>query len=344
MAAAQHPISSDIENRLRRYFAETGHGGFAVAAFHPMADGHAGHSYAVDLTGQRGEAVRLVLKLAPAGVRRSGSTDIYRQVPLLAALRGAGLPVPEVPWASADDDALGAPFIMMSRLAGRSYIVWEPDRCFTDAPAALPGLWVAGARLLAQLHRVDHRALLAGWEAPTTLSAELDRWSALIRHSEDPAWRDALTALAAALRSAQPDDAPIGLVHGDFQPGNILFEDGAIRGVIDWDLAAIGPQGMDVGWYLMMADADSWDPAWRPVGAAPRAALAAAYAAAGGPALADTDWHQAFAQFRLGAIAGLNLKLHRTGRRVDAVWESFAMSIPRLLRSAFQLLGERRAA
>ena len=80
------------------------------------------------------------------------------------------------------------------------------------------------------------------------------------------------------------------------------------------------------------------------VGPAPRAAIIAAYADARGPALADFGWHQAFAQFRLGAIAGLNLKLHRNGRRPDPVWERFALSVPVLLRTAFDLLGRRHTA
>jgi aminoglycoside phosphotransferase (APT) family kinase protein len=332
-----------FDARLRRFFARPEVGEFIVEGFAPMVDGHAGRTYGIDLRDKAGRLSRHIMKLAPAGVRRSGSTDIFRQVPLLDTLHGAGLPVPKICWASAEEEELGAPFIVMTRLPGRSYIIWEPDQSFASAPESLPCLWIDGAKALARIHGVDHRGLLGGWEAPTSLAEELDRWFALIRHSEDVSWRRMLAELSSALRSSMPGDAPVGLIHGDFQPGNILFTGGKISGVIDWDLAAIGPQGTDLGWYLMMADADSWDAEWRPVGAASRADILAAYAEAGGPALAELAWHQAFAQFRLGAIAGLNLKLHRTRRRLDAVWERFAISVPVLLRSAFDLLGGKRA-
>lgn len=333
-----------VENRLRGFFARPEIGRYTVDNFAPMTDGHAGYTYGVDLRDQAGELSRYVLKLAPMAVRRSGSTDIFRQVALLAALHTVGLPVPEVCWSSAGEDELGAPFIVMSRLNGRSYIVWEPHQSFMSAAATLPSLWVKAAGALARIHAVDHRLLLDEWELPTSLPAELERWSALIRHSEDSNWREILEKLSSALRLSMPADGPIGLVHGDFQPGNILFVDDTISGIVDWDLAAIGPQGLDVGWYLMMADTGNWHAAWCPIGAAPRADVVSAYAEAGGHALNDLDWHQAFAQFRLGAIAGLNLKLHRTARRIDPVWERFAISVPVLLRSAFDLLGRKCAA
>jgi aminoglycoside phosphotransferase (APT) family kinase protein len=333
-----------FEARLQRFFARPEVGEFIVEDFAPMVDGHAGLTYGIDLRDKAGRLSRHIMKLAPAGVRRSGSTDIFRQAPLLEILHHAGLPVPEICWASAGEEELGAPFVVMTRLPGRSYIIWEPDQSFAIAPESLPPMWIDGARALARIHGIDHRRLLGGWEAPTSLTEELDRWLALVRHSEDASWRAILVELSSALRSSMPGDEPVGLIHGDFQPGNILYAGGEVSGVVDWDLAAIGPQGTDLGWYLMMADADNWDAAWRPVGAASRADIVAAYTGAGGRALADLGWHQAFAQFRLGAIAGLNLKLHRTGRRVDAVWERFAISVPVLLRSAFDLLGRKVAA
>ena len=38
------------------------------------------------------------------------------------------------------------------------------------------------------------------------------------------------------------------------------------------------------------------------------------------------------------AITGLNVKLHRDGRRHDPIWEKFAMAAPYMVRRAFSLL------
>jgi aminoglycoside phosphotransferase (APT) family kinase protein len=103
-------------------------------------------------------------------------------------------------------------------------------------------------------------------------------------------------------------------------------------------LAAIGPQGIDVGWLLLMADLDSWAEGWKPFSPPPRSDLLEAYWNAGGRQRSDLGWFQAFANFRLAAIASLNLKLHRDGRRIDQTWEKFAPSIPVMLRRGKQLL------
>jgi aminoglycoside phosphotransferase (APT) family kinase protein len=329
---------------VRRLFGTAAFGGNQVEGLARMADGHAGHTFGLDLRDQSGELGRYILKMGPPGVPRRGSADIFRQTPLLKALHAQGLAVPDICWSSADEDVLGAPFIVMSRLPGRSLILWEPDPSFLEDRLALPELWLAGARALAQIHQVRHETVLAGWEAPTTLLAELDRWTSLVRHSEDGEWQRLLHTLDGALRDTKPQDDPVGLVHGDFQPGNILFYNGRIAGIIDWDLAAIGPQGMDVGWYLMMADAESWHPGWRPVTRAPKDELLRAYGDAGGPALQNTAWYQAFAHFRFCAIAGLNLKLHRNGKRDDPMWEKFALSVPFLLDAALDILSKKDAS
>lgn len=332
--------SEALMSKIFCLFATPAYGSHEVAHIEQMADGHAGHTFGLDLRDAEGHLNRYILKMGPPGVPRKGSTDIVRQAPLLRALHTEGLAVPDIHWVSSDEDVLGAPFIVMSRLPGRTLIIWEPDPSFLDGSVFLPDLWIAGAKVLAQIHKVHHDIVLPDWECPTTLSAELGRWTSLTRHSEGSDWHSLLRDLSEVLQDNMPPDEPVGLVHGDFHPGNILFHEGWMSGVIDWDLAVIGPQGMDVGWYLMMSDADCWHPGWRPVTTVAKQNLLNAYADAGGPALERTAWYQAFAHFRFCAIAGLNIKLHRDGRRHDPMWEKFALSVPLLLTSAFDILDE----
>ena len=47
----------------------------------------------------------------------------------------------------------------------------------------------------------------------------------------------------------------------------------------------------------------------------------------------ELPWYQALAGYRLGAISCLNVHLHRSGRRPDAIWERFAFAIPRDVRA-----------
>lgn len=304
-----------------------------------MEDGHAGLTFGFELACGTEVPASYILKLAPIGVPRRGSTDVFRQARLLRALHAAGLPAPPVAWASGDEQALGTPFIVMQRLPGRVFVPWEPSEAFPKDPAFVRELWVQAVRALAGFHRLDWQRMLADWESPFTLEGELQRWQSLLRHSPDPAWLEAGHALHAELAACRPPESPVGLVHGDFQPGNVLYDaQGRLQGVIDWDLSGIGAQGVDVGWLLMMIDPQAWVDSWRPVAPITRVALIDAYREAGGPVLSHLAWFQAFAQFRLGAIACLNVKLHRNGRRHDPLWERFAPSVSSLFSRARQLL------
>jgi aminoglycoside phosphotransferase (APT) family kinase protein len=312
--------------------------GARVENFAAMEDGHAGLTFGFDVLGPDQRALGgYVLKLAPGNVARRGNTDVYRQAPLLRALEIAGLPVPSVPWASPDEAWLGSPFLIMERLPGRVFVVWEPHPSFPTSDEALKAIWLEAARLLARLHRIDWRIVMPDWETATPLSHEFARWPPVLRHAQDPDWRAAGDALGARLAACTPDDICVGVVHGDFQPGNILYLDGRARGLIDWELASIGSQALDVGWLLMMSDAKAWAADWRPAAPIGANEIVAAYRQAGGPAWRHLEWHQGLAHYRLGAIACLNVKLHRTGKRVDPLWERFAPSIPHLFGRGLEL-------
>ncbi|MBL8651127.1 MAG: phosphotransferase family protein [Sphingopyxis sp.] len=336
MTAPNDEAACRLAAALQDYLAENG----TVRDVRIMPDGHAGTTFGFELARADGGVGSYIFKKAPDGVPRRGSTDIFRQARLLRALHAAGLPVPDVPWAGPGDAPFGAPYIVMNRLPGRSLIVWDPAPSLLAAFADRAAIWTETARLMGELHGFDWRASLGDWETATSLAAELDRWTRLLRHMKDEARQAQALVLAGRLRAAMPADEPVGLVHGDLQPGNLLFDRGRATGLIDWDLAAIAPLGLDVGWLLMVADPRCWAPDWTPVAPPPRAQLLEAYREAGGHALADLDWHQAFAAFRMAAITGLNLKLHRDGRRHDPVWERFGASLPFLLGAGAALLND----
>ena len=337
-ATSENARLSSLEEGLQRLVVREFGPEFRVSGLAEMIDGHAGLTFGFEVLDRAGRLVKpYVLKLAPVGVTRRGNTDVYRQAPLLRGLYAAGLPVPDVPFASPDEDLLGTPFIVMEKLPGRVFVAWEPDASFSREVDAVRSLWLQAARMLARIHTVDWQKILADWEAPRSLREELDRWAPVLRHAKDPTWGDegpalhhAGETLHAVLTQGFPDERPIVVVHGDFQPGNILFQNGQAMGVIDWELASIGAQGADLGWLLMMSDAAAWHPGWRPVAPVGREELIDAYRAEGGPAYLNLDWYQALSQYRLACIACLNVKLHRSGKRTDALWERFAPSVSTL--------------
>lgn len=303
------------------------------------SDGHAGLTYLFEVEdGARRHGY--VVKLAPPGVKRRGNTDVYRQAPLLRALRAAGQPVPEVPWACAeeDNDCFPVPWIVMERLPGRGFFVWQPAEVFDRGRAACESLWTQCAEALPRLHAFDWRTALADWEQPEDLRDQVTRWERIYVQAPEPAWAQAAEDCERALLETLPDGAPVGLFHGDYQPGNVLFHEGRLTGIIDWEISGLGAQLLDVGWLMMTADTANWVPGWRPIHPIPPARVQALYEAGRGARFPEIPWYQALAGYRLGSIACLNVKLHRKGQRHDPVWENIAHCVTPMFERARAIL------
>ncbi|WP_448628221.1 phosphotransferase family protein [Geodermatophilus sp. URMC 64] len=328
----------ELTGRLQRWVTAEVLPGGRVAGLAPMP-GNAGLSFGFDVVDDGGEVRRsLVVRFAPPGVRRSGNTDVLRQVPLLQALEKAGIPVAPLVWWTGDESWFGTDAIVQERLTARSLTLWGAD------PVPDPEPFLRGAvDTLARIHALDWPHLLAGWERPRPIAEEVGFWERLLAKHLDPAWTQAGQRLAAALLRTDPDAHRTGLFHGDYHTSNILFDvrTGAVAAVVDWEIAGIGATGLDLGWLALMTDPSCWHPSWRAgmrVVAEPRQ-LRAWYEAAAGVEVPHADWYQALACYRFGAIAGFNVRLHRTGRRPDALYEEMASSVPVFFARGLELVG-----
>lgn len=304
------------------------------------SDGHAGLTFLFDIVSAEKIDQQFVLKIPPAGVKLKGNTDVMRQAPLLNTLNKAGLPVPKVPFAFERSAWFDRPFIVMERLPGRVFFVWEPHRSFSRQGPQAVGIWRQCIEQLAAFHRFDWRANLAGWEAPEALQDNLGRWRKIYQHALDPSLARQAERVEKLLADSLPKDYEVGLFHGDFQPGNMLYDDHQFVAVIDWELAGISAQLLDLGWLLMVSDRANWIDNYRPVSPLPEREVLAIYESGMGQQLVDVTWFQAFAGFRLASIACLNHKLHVTGKRPEPAWEQLGKCIVPMLDTAERLLSE----
>jgi hypothetical protein len=69
---------------------------------------------------------------------------------------------------------------------------------------------------------------------------------------------------------------------------------------------------------------------WAP----PPGTLLERYERASDRALAAAGWYEALMCYRIACMTSLNLRLHRTGRRVDPAWEVFGEALPYLFQRA----------
>jgi len=220
------------------------------------ADGHAGLTFNFEITDPAtGEvAENLFLKVPPKGVKRKQNTDVYRQAPLLTALKRCGIPVPDVRWAGDDEDWFDVPYVITAKMPGRTLLVWDPHPSYGRTPEVMEPLWRMTTEALVDIHKIDWRTELAGWEEPRPLDEEVNRWDRIYGQAPYPEWVTAAKEVHDLLIETMRDGQPVGLIHGDYQPGNVLFQDGKLISILDWELSGIGAHLLDIGWLKMCAD------------------------------------------------------------------------------------------
>jgi aminoglycoside phosphotransferase (APT) family kinase protein len=302
--------------------------------------GHAGLSFGFDVV--RGDSVvdQLVVRMPPRGVRRSGNTDVLRQVPLLQAMWWAQVPVPEVRWWDDDEQWFGVPFTMVERLAGEPLDVRRAVAAGRVDTAGVHEAFGQAVDALAQIHRVDWRTALPDWQEPRALADEVHFWDGLLDKSAESEWVPMGRTVRDLLLATLPLDPDIGVFHGDYQTGNLLYDEGRLVAVLDWEISGIGAQLLDLGWLLMMNDAASWSNGEHLSAVPPFDELVERYGAASGRfvRLDEVGWFRALAGYRFGVIACFNVMLHRSGKRPDPEWDNIAPSVPYLFRRAQELL------
>jgi aminoglycoside phosphotransferase (APT) family kinase protein len=333
-----------LHAQLERWAAAHYHDGAMIGSLRAMP-GHAGLSFGFVVADDRGHIDHLVVRMPPKGVRRSGNTDVVRQVPLLRALERSGVPVAPVVWWDSDEQWFDVPYFMVRFLPGATYAVRDPGPAFADVEPADVFRSTVGA--LAQVHAVDHTVELAEWEAPKELATEVEFWRPILARSGDSEMISLGERVAERLHASVPSSPVVGVFHGDFQTNNVLYEADRsgrpaveVVAVIDWEISGIGAQLLDLGWLLFMNDASSWaDPAGLER-VPPFEQLVAWYAAASGRpvTLDDVAFYRALAGYRFGVISCLNVMLHRTGKRHDPEWERIALSIRSMFTTAERLL------
>ena len=219
-----------------------------------------------------GDAI-CVLRRAPSLEMMVGRPlDHAAEAALIRAAHAAGVMAPEVLVELTPDDGIGSGYVMRS-------ISGSPDPTVFLAEAD-PQTGIADiARELAKTHQTDCNGLsVPVMDTAQALSDLRDRF--LSYGGDRP-------ILALALRwlegNIPPPPVTPRLVHGDFRLGNLMFEQGRLTGVLDWELAHLGDWHEDLAfgcmtvWRFSRPDRPGY-------GLTTVAELAAAYQAAGGEA------------------------------------------------------------
>lgn len=259
----------------------------------------------------------LVARLAPdaSDVPVFPSYDLATQFRLLRLVaEGGAVPVPHARWLESDASALGAPFFVMDRVEGRvpsdippyDFAGWLLEA----SPHERARLQQGTVRAIAALHAIDARRA-------DFLAFALPGDTALRRHVENQrryyAWvvRDGTThpvleRAFAWLEQRWPREGETVISWGDARIGNVLYAGCDPAALLDWEMAALAPREVDLGWLVFMHAffedlAGKFGLPGLPDFLRP-SDVAATYAQATGLPAPDLRWYQAYAALRHGIV------------------------------------------
>jgi aminoglycoside phosphotransferase (APT) family kinase protein len=300
--------------------------GREVTAVEPMP-GHAGFSYGVRVARDA-----FVLRIPPPGARPDGPADVLAQARLLEWLAGTQVPVARVRGRGAATD----PWFAVDRLPGATIRPSDARAAPFDA-GQTHRLGLAAIDALRALHAVAPPPWLG--EARSARES-VTQWDRFAERAADPALLAQAGRLRDRLLDAAPEAPALGIVHGDYQWGNLLAGDSGgdveLVAILDWELAHVGCVLDDLGWLCLFSDPAWWtgDAMRIPDGIPDASALAARY----GAPEHEVRWHTARAAYAFGVVIALNLALHRRGKRIDPYWELLAPSAPTMIARALESL------
>jgi len=254
---------------------------------------------------------RMVLRRPPRKVPAGRNETMLREYRVLSALRDSAVPHARVLGGCDDEGVLGAFFYVMDFVDG-----WSPMQTdgwpepFASDLGLRRGLALELVDAIAALSRVDWRAAgLEGFGKPEGfLERQVDRWLhhwSRFRFREIPGLEEA----GQWLRRRVPRHYPTGIIHGDYQFANVMFQHAAparMAAVVDWEMSTVGDPILDLAWLLMgwpeEGEGDNRMGYVDYSGMPSRQEIMQRYAAGSSLDLAHIDYYVVLARFKMACV------------------------------------------
>lgn len=254
---------------------------------------------------------RAALRKPPANAAPGRNDGILREWRIIDALKGSDVPHTEAIAVCTDTEVLGTTFYLMGFVDGWSPMNmgdhWpEPFEKDLEARRELAFQLVDG---VAKMARVDWRSRgLEGFGRPDGYhERQVERWT---RFYERVKSRDVpgLETATQWLANYKPLDFEPGLMHGDYQFANVMFEHGApgrLAAIVDWEMGTIGDPKIDLAWVVQAWPEDTSQGASTYVdltGMPGRNELLEYFARESGRQVDDMDYYLILARWKLGIV------------------------------------------
>jgi len=281
-----------------------------------------------------------VLRRKPFGQLLPSAHAVDREYRLISALHPLGFPVPRPYALCTDAEVIGAIFYVMELAMGRAYTNGALPEL--DAPARR-GMYEQLVDTLADLHNIDLiNAGLRDFGKPGNyFERQVARWTRQYRDSQTDELPE-MERLIAYLPASLPEQSRTSIVHGDYRIDNVLFDDGKLTAVLDWELATLGDPVADFSYlamqWMMPADGSAGLAGLDLValGIPSLDEVVERYSARSGvPVAAKLDWYFAYNLFRLAGIVQGIKKRVIDGTASSANAAEMAKRVPTLAEAAW---------
>ncbi|MCW1428378.1 phosphotransferase family protein [Novosphingobium sp. JCM 18896] len=293
--------------------------GTTIIGVKPLTTGFSNETYLI-------EGADLILRLPPSAGAMLDGHDVIAQAAIYSELGQApgAPPVPQIVLASEDTHALGVPFFVMERVAGESIHDLDLQPWFVEGSDAfrsdIAHRWVSAFGSLARLQPLD----VLG--APVSPEDDARTWRAFAAAANAPALVAQYDRLLA--RPAPRSGAP-AVVHGDTKLSNLMWQDGKVSAVLDWEMALNGEPLADLG-YMLYGFACPYHGATTPQkqpGMPDRAQVIAWWEEASGRSAEGVFWHEIAQIGKITAIIAEGTNMWLTGRSEDPKLAYFAKNL-----------------
>jgi aminoglycoside phosphotransferase (APT) family kinase protein len=252
-----------------------------------------------------------VLRRKPPGTLVATAHQIDREYRVIAALHGAGVPVPKPWFYCADESVIGSEFYIAECVEGR--VFWEAEAPGVS-PADRTAIYDEMNAVLARIHSLDVDAIGLGdlGRRDGYTARNLARWSGSYQKAAlvpipDMDW------LIAELSRRLPAETRSTFIHGDYGLYNLIVHPTELHilAVLDWEMATIGDPLVDLAHHVRpwwdIPDPNGSATSIRALdlealGIPGMEAYFQAYARHRGVSLPDMRFYLAFAQFRYAAM------------------------------------------
>jgi aminoglycoside phosphotransferase (APT) family kinase protein len=284
-------------------------GGERITGIAPLTTGFSNDTYRI-------EGLDLILRLPPsAGAMLDGhgviaQARIYEE---LGTLTG-GPKVPRIAFVCEDASVLGAPFFAMERVPGEAIHDTDLQGWFTGASDVARGdhcrQWVSAFAGLARLGPIPFLG------EPVSPEDDARMWQAFGKAADCPELVELFDRLLAV---PAPRSGPPAIVHGDTKLSNLMWQDGKISAVLDWEMALNGEPLADLGYMLYGFESAHHGPTTpqRQPGMLKREEVIALWEQVSGRAAAGLFWHEIAQIGKISAIIAEGVNMHVTGRSTD---------------------------